>query len=52
MKIFLTRGYIPFISFDVLCLSQTFLDSSTLSDNSNLEIPEYTLIRAEHPSNW
>ena len=32
-------------------MSETYLDSSILSDDKNLEIPGYDLIRADHPSN-
>ena len=39
------------VNYDVICLSETYLDSSILSDNKNLEIPGYNLIRADHPSN-
>lgn len=38
MKIFPLRVYISLNSFDVLCLSENFFDSSTLSANRNLEI--------------
>ena len=39
------------VSYDVICLSETYLDSSILSDNKNLEIPGHNLIWADHPSN-
>ena len=32
-------------------MSETYLDSSIPSDDNNLEIPGYDLIRADHPSN-
>ena len=37
--------------FDIICLSETYLDSSILHNNSNLEIPGYNLVRPDHPSN-
>ena len=43
--------YIIIYNYDVICLSETYLDSSILSDDNNLEIPGYDLIRADHPSN-
>ena len=37
--------------FDLICLSETYLDSDTSHEDANLEIVGYTLIRADHPSN-
>ena len=37
--------------FDIICLSETYLDSSIPFDDSNLEISGYNLIRSDHPSN-
>ena len=34
-----------------MCLSETYLDSNILPDDSNLEIPGYNLVRSDHPSN-
>ena len=36
---------------DIICLSETYLDSTIQSDNGNLEIPGYNLVRFDHPSN-
>ena len=36
---------------DIICLSETYLDSTMQSDNDNLEIPGYNLVRSDHPSN-
>ena len=36
---------------DTIWLSETCLDSSIQSDNDNLEIPRYNLVRSYHPSN-
>ena len=35
----------------MLCLSETYLDSSISSNDNNLTIPGYDLYRADHPSN-
>ena len=35
----------------VKCLSETYLNSSILNDDYNLEIPGYNLFRADHQSN-
>ena len=36
---------------DIICLSETYLDCSIQSDNSNLDIPGYNLVRFDHPLN-
>ena len=36
---------------DIICLSETYIDSTVQSDNDNLEVPGYNLIRSDHPSN-
>ena len=46
---FLLRAYIAIHKFDVICLSETYLDSSTTSDDDNLAISGYNLIRSDHP---
>ena len=50
-KVFLLKAYIAIHKFDIICISETYLDSSTPSDDSNLEISGYTLVRSDHPSN-
>ena len=35
---FLLRAYIAVHKFDVICLSETYLDSTVASDDENLEI--------------
>ena len=37
--------------FVFICISETYLHSSTPSDDINLEISGYTLIRADHAFN-
>ena len=37
--------------FDLVCISETYLVSSTAYDDGNLEIAGYNLIRSDHPSN-
>ena len=51
IKASLLKAYITIYNYDVICLSERYLDSSIPSDDENLEIPSYDLIRAEHPSN-
>ena len=51
LKVSLLRTYVAIKKFDVVCLSETYLDSSYLSDNDNFYLPAYNLVRADHASN-
>ena len=48
-KVFILKSYIAVHKFDIICISETYLDSSTPSDNSNLEISAYALVCSDHP---
>ena len=48
-KLSLLRAYVSVHKFDIICLSETYLDSS--NDDVSLEISGYCLIRSDHPSN-
>ena len=50
-KVSLLSTYISVHKFDIICLSETYLNSEIPSDDGNLEIPEYNLVREDHPSN-
>ena len=50
-KIFLLKAYVAIHKFDITCITETYLDSNTSPDDSNLEISCYNLIRSDHPSN-
>ena len=45
IKIFLLRAFVSTHNFDILCLLETYLDSSISSNDSNLTIPGYDLYR-------
>ena len=47
---FLLKAYIAVHKFDIICLSETYLDSSTTFDD-NLGVLRYNLICSDHPSN-
>ena len=51
LKVSLLRAYVAIRKFDVVCLSETYLDSSNLSDDDNFNLPGYNVVRADHPSN-
>ena len=36
---------------DIICLLETYLNSSVQLDNDNLEIPRYNLVCSDHRSN-
>ena len=38
-------------NFDIICVSDTFLNSETAANDPNLEIPGYNMHRADHLSN-
>ena len=48
-KLTLLRAYVRVHKFDIICLSETYLDYSI--DDENLEISGYYLIRSDHRSN-
>ena len=48
-KLTLLRAYVSVRKFDIICLSETYLDYSI--DDENLEISGYYLIRSDYPSN-
>ena len=51
-KASLLKAYVVVYKFDMVCISETYLDSSSItSDDGNFEILGYNLIRSDHPSN-
>ena len=51
IELFLLKAYVAIHKFNIICLSETYLDSTTSSDDDNLAILEYNLMRSDHPSN-
>ena len=51
IKLSLLRAYISVNKTDIICLSETYLDSSISPDNDNLELPGYNLVCADNPTN-
>ena len=49
-KLELLQGYISNNKVDILCLSETFLNSDISCDENNLQLPGFDLIRADRPS--
>ena len=50
-KLFLLNSYNSLHKFDIICLSETYLDSNTPLDDDNLEISGCTLVPSDHQSN-
>ena len=50
IKVSLLTAYNSIHKFDIICLSETYLNSETLSNDENLDITDYNLIRADHLS--
>ena len=46
----LLQAYNAIHSFDIICLSETYLDNSYHSDDDQLAFPGYNLIRADNPN--
>ena len=51
MLIVSLRAYIVFHKFNIICLSETYFDSSNPPDDETLEISGYNLVRSDHPLN-
>ena len=49
-KISLLTVYISIHDFVIICLSETYLTSTTDINDDNLKIPGYNMYRADHPS--
>ena len=50
-KLDLLQGYIYSNKVDILCLSETFLNSDISCDDNNLQLPGFDLILTDHQSN-
>ena len=44
-------SYFSVNKFDIVYLSEAFLNSVILIDDENLQIPGYSIAKVEHPSN-
>ena len=50
-KISVLTAYILVHNFDIICLSERYLNSKTSTHDKNLEIRGYNLLRTDHPCN-
>ena len=51
VKLSSLQAYNSVYKHDVICLSETYLDNSVLSDESDLNFLGYKLVRADYPGN-
>ena len=49
-KTLLLQAYITQYNYDIICQTETFLNSSILNDDNRITIDVYNLIRSDHPS--
>ena len=50
-KLALLKAYLSVHKMDIVCLCETFLDFSISIYDDHLQIPAYSSVRADHPSN-
>ena len=50
-KVVTLKAYNSIYKYDFICISETFVDPSLESDDKNLKLEGYNLIRSDHPSN-
>ena len=51
LKVSLIEAFITTHNFDIICLSETFLDCTVSQHDENIMINGYLLLRADYPSN-
>ena len=51
IKLSLLRAYVSTHKFDLICISETYLNSDASTFDENLEVVGCTLIRPDHQSN-
>ena len=51
IKVPLIEAFITTSNFDIVCLSETFLDSTIPDDDVNIQINGFSLLRADYPNN-
>ena len=51
VKVHLIEAFITTHNFDIVCLSETFLDSTIPHNDENININGYSLLRVDHTNN-
>ena len=50
IKVPLIEAFITTSNFDIICLSETFLDSTIPNGDENIQFNGYSLLRTDHPN--
>ena len=50
-RLSLLEAYNTVHKYDILCISESYLDSSVSVDGTTLSLPGYNLVQSDHPSN-
>ena len=50
-KVQLLQAYLAVHKFDIVCISETYLNFGFSFDDDNLDIPGHTMVRADYPAN-
>ena len=50
-KVSLVEAYNAIHHCNLICVSETYLDSSTANDEKDISIKGYSVVRADHPTN-
>ena len=50
-KVSLVEAYNATHHYDLICVSETYFDSSVANDEKDISIKRYSLVRAAHPTN-
>ena len=50
-KVYLLWAFTSLKKLEIICLSKSSFNSKTSPDDGNLEIPDYNIIRQDHPTN-
>ena len=51
IKVALFKACLSVHNMNIVCLPKTYLDSAVRNDDNNLQIPGYSSVRADHPTN-
>ena len=52
LKVKLLSAYNILHNFDIICISESYLNSETVSNDDNLNIPSYNMVRTDHSSGY
>ena len=50
-KLFLLKSYISIYKLNIICISETFINSDTAFDDDNLKTERYNIVKPDNHSN-